>query len=131
MKIRIATTMPIQPFRDDPIWNARTIDEFVELFVRGNMLIIGELQVQISNFTKHNEYIATFNVEHVEMEPDIKDAGMCPYRYTHLEMLLALDAYNAPPNRRSRHNIKISHIPDDYNPLKNPRAEAARRSSSP
>ena len=55
MKIRIATTMPIQPFRDDPIWNARTIDEFVELFVRENMLIIGDLQIQISNFVKHSE----------------------------------------------------------------------------
>ena len=108
MKIRIAVTSPIRPFRDHPTWNVRNIDEFVSLFVRGDKLVIGELQVQISNFTKHNEYIATFNVEHVEMEQDLKDEGMCSYRYVHLRMWESLGSHNAPSDRWSRHNIKVN-----------------------
>ena len=128
MRIRIAATSPKNWTHSRvSFWNVKTIDEFEELFVRDEMLIINELRVVISNFVKHNKYIATFNVEHVEMEPELEGEGMCPYRYTHLLMLEALGKHKAPDGRRSFHNIKIAHIPDDYDPLKNPNAEYLRR----
>jgi hypothetical protein len=109
MKIRVATTSPLLPMKGYAIWNVRSIDEFAEKFIKGDMLIIGEYTTSIYNFEKHNKYIATFNV--------IDNAFIVS-----ADMMLALCDVDAPENRAAFHNIKLDVIDDDQNPLLNPNA---------
>jgi len=128
MKIRIAITSPRgYSIPGYAIWDVNSIDEFKELFIKDNTLVVDELKITIGNLQKHNEYVATFNIEHVDMPDELKEDGMCPYRYAYLELIQAFLAHNAPEGRAALHNIKIESIPDDYDPLKSPRAEATRR----
>ena len=119
MKIRIATTSPRNyTCPGITIWNVRSIDEFVDRFVREDQLVIGNLglsdslgiKMPIRNFTAHNKYIATS-----ETERPLED---------YIFILGTLSEVDAP-DRCAFHNINV--VPDDYDPLKNPKAEAARR----
>jgi len=99
------------------IWDVRSIDEFVEMFVRGDKLVIDELQVTIRNFVKHNDRIAAFNVENVLMPPELEAEQMCPYRYIRLEIVQAFSSRCAPEGRTAIHNIKTDIIQDDNDSL--------------
>jgi len=119
MKIRIATTSPKNWTHPSiTAWSVKTIDEFVERFVRGDRLVIGKpdrngVETLMRNFVVHNDYIATF-------ETDDHPRALCA------EIILALSGVDAPVGKAAFHNVNVDVIPQDYDPLKNPRAEAAR-----
>jgi len=128
MKIRIATTSPLGVTRPGYVfWTTPSIDGFAKLFIRGDKLAIDNFNAHIANLTMHNPYIATLDVLNVDMTDDLKEAGMCPYRYTCYTMRQALARYNAPKGRAAFHNIQVDYIPDDFDPLKSPTAERKRR----
>ena len=118
MRIRIATTSPRNEVPGFTTWNVRSVDEFVERFVRDGMLVIGNpaslgITMPIRNFVAHNKYIATFDTA-------------CPLEDC-IFILGALCEVDVPNAGAAFHNINVDAIPDDYDPLKNPNAEYLRR----